>query len=49
MKMQSINHAPKQGAVVQHERSEDGWCLIHVSSERRAWIRYQDLEEVIAN
>lgn len=36
-----------EGAVVHHERSEDGWCLIHVSRERRGWIRAQDLEKVM--
>jgi tetratricopeptide (TPR) repeat protein len=36
-----------EGATVHHERSEDGWCLIHVSSERRGWIRSHDLEKVI--
>ncbi len=36
------------GAVVHHERSEDGWCLIHLSSERRGWISLQDLKKVIA-
>ena len=35
-----------EGAVVHQERSEDGWCLIHLSSERRGWIRSKDLEKV---
>jgi hypothetical protein len=38
-----------RGAVICHERSEDGWCTIHVSIEKRGWIRSQDLEKVIAN
>jgi tetratricopeptide (TPR) repeat protein len=37
-----------EGAVVHHERSEDGWCLIHLSSERRGWIRSLDVERIIA-
>ena len=36
-----------EGAIIHHERSEDGWCLIHLSSERRGWIRSQDMEQVI--
>jgi len=35
-----------EGTVVHHERSEDGWCLIHVSRERRGWIRSEDLEKI---
>ena len=35
-----------EGAIVHHERYEDGWCLIHLSSKRRGWIRSQDLERI---
>ncbi len=34
------------GTVAHHERSEDGWCLIHLSSESRGWIRSRDIERV---
>ena len=38
-----------EGAIVHHERSEDGWSLIHLSGERRGWTRSQDLEKVIGD
>jgi len=37
-----------EGAIVHYERSEDGWCLIHLSGERRGWLRAQDLERIYA-
>jgi len=37
-----------EGAVVHHERSEDGWHLIYLCSERRGWVRSQDLKKIIA-
>jgi len=36
-----------EGAVAHHERSEDGWRLIHLTNEKRGWIRSLDLERVI--
>ena len=38
-----------KGGIVHPERSEDGWCLIHVCSERQGWVKSLDLEKVIAH
>jgi hypothetical protein len=45
MKMQSVNQSSKEGAVVRHEKSEDGWCLIHSYSEMPGWVRSLNLEK----
>ena len=36
-----------QGAVVHHERSEHGWSFIHLSREKRSWIKFGSLERII--
>ena len=36
-----------EGTMVHHERSEDGWVLVHLSEEKRGWVQAKDLERII--
>jgi tetratricopeptide (TPR) repeat protein len=36
-----------EGAIVNNERSEDGWVLVHLSEEKRGWVQSKDLERII--
>ena len=36
-----------EGAIVKHERLEDGWALVQVSEEKRGWVPAKDLERII--
>ena len=36
-----------EGAVIHHERSEDVWSLIHLSSEKRGWVRSKTIERIV--
>ena len=38
-----------KGAVVQHERTEGDWVLIHLSKDKRGWTRAAQLERVTAS
>lgn len=35
-----------EGAIVHYERSEDGWTLIHISIQKRGWIKNSDLGRI---
>lgn len=35
-----------QGAIVHYERSEDGWVLINLATDKRGWIKSTDLERI---
>ncbi|HOO89628.1 MAG TPA: hypothetical protein PLA74_02285 [Syntrophales bacterium] len=36
-----------EGAVVHHERSEDGWTLLHLSEDKRGWAKSDQLERIV--
>ena len=38
-----------KGAIVHQERTEDGWSLVHLSEEKRGWIRSQEIERIRRN
>jgi tetratricopeptide (TPR) repeat protein len=35
-----------EGAMVQQERSEDGWVLIRFADDKRGWVRNQIIEKI---
>jgi tetratricopeptide (TPR) repeat protein len=35
------------GAIVNNERSEDGWALVKLSQEQRGWVQSKELERII--
>ncbi len=35
-----------EGAIVHYERSEDGWALIHISDQKRGWVKESDLGRI---
>jgi len=35
-----------EGTTAHLERSEDGWSLIHLSEQKRGWIKKEDLERI---
>jgi len=35
-----------EGAIVHHERSEDGWSLISLSQDKRGWMKSEALEKI---
>lgn len=36
-----------EGAVIQQERTEDGWSLIRMSDGKRGWVKAADIEKVL--
>ena len=38
-----------EGAIVNNERSEDGWVLVHLSEEKRGWVQSKDLARIRSN
>ena len=36
-----------EGAIVNNERSEDGWMLVYLTEEKRGWVQTKDLERII--
>lgn len=36
-----------EGAVVHHEREEDGWALIRLTDEKRGWVGSDTLERIL--
>jgi tetratricopeptide (TPR) repeat protein len=38
-----------EGTIVRHERSEDGWSLIHFSEKKRGWVKSSAFERITGN
>jgi len=36
----------REGTVVQYERSEDDWVLLHLSENKRGWAKADQLERI---
>jgi hypothetical protein len=36
-----------EGAIIQQERTEDGWSLIRISGGKRGWVKSADIEKVL--
>jgi hypothetical protein len=37
-----------EGTLVQHERSEDGWSLVHLPDKKRGWVKSEAVELISA-
>ena len=35
-----------EGTIVHHERSEDGWMLVHLPDKKRGWVRAEAVERI---
>jgi tetratricopeptide (TPR) repeat protein len=37
-----------EGTIVHHERSEDGWSLVHLPDRKRGWVKAEAVELILA-
>jgi len=37
-----------EGTIVYHERSEDGWSLVHLPDKKRGWVKAEAVELILA-
>jgi tetratricopeptide (TPR) repeat protein len=37
-----------EGTIVHHERSEDGWSLVHLPDKKRGWVKSEAVELILA-
>ncbi len=38
-----------EGTIVHHERSEDGWSLVHLPDKKRGWVKSEAVELILTN